>query len=79
MVGKLNGQQAKLVKQNGEFIWHKHENDDKLFYEGSLKMEFRDKTVVVNEIEFLVVPHGVEHNQLQTKMYPLCFLNLPLR
>ncbi len=63
IVGELNGQHVKLVKQKGEFIWHKHDNEDELFYviKGSFKMEFRDKTVVVNENEFLIVPRGVEH------------------
>lgn len=63
IVGELNGQQVKLVKQKGAFIWHKHENEDELFYvlKGSFKTEFRDKTVVVNENEFLIVPRGVEH------------------
>lgn len=63
IVGELNGQQVKLVKQKGEFIWHKHDNEDELFYviKGILKMEFRDKTVVVNENEFLIVPRGVDH------------------
>lgn len=63
IVGELNGQHVKLVKQKGEFIWHKHDNEDELFYviKGILKMEFRDKTVVVNENEFLIVPRGVEH------------------
>ena len=62
-MGELNGQQVKLVKQKGEFIWHKHDNEDELFYvvKGSFRMEFRDKTVVVNENEFLIVPRGVEH------------------
>ncbi len=63
IVGELNGQHVKLVKQKGEFIWHKHDNEDELFYviKGSFKMEFRDKTVIVNEYEFLIVPRGVEH------------------
>ena len=60
---RTKGQQVKLVKQKGEFIWHKHDNEDELFYvvKGTLKMEFRDKTIVVNENEFLIVPRGVEH------------------
>jgi mannose-6-phosphate isomerase-like protein (cupin superfamily) len=63
IVGELNGQLVKLVKQKGEFIWHKHENEDELFYviKGSFKMEFRDKTILVNENEFLIVPRGIEH------------------
>lgn len=63
IVGELNGQQVKLAKFKGEFIWHKHDEEDELFFviEGSFKMEFRDKTVVVNAQEFLIVPRGVEH------------------
>jgi mannose-6-phosphate isomerase-like protein (cupin superfamily) len=63
IVGELNGQQVKLVKLKGEFIWHQHENEDELFFvvKGILKMEFRDKTVSVNENEFIIVPKGTEH------------------
>ena len=63
IAGELNGQLVKLVKQKGEFIWHKHENEDEMFYviKGSFRMEFRDKTVTVNENEFLIVPRGIEH------------------
>ena len=63
IVGELNGQQVKLVKFQGEFVWHKHDHEDELFYviKGRFKMEFRDKTVEINEKEFLIVPKGVEH------------------
>jgi len=63
IVGEMNGQQVKLVKLKGEFVWHKHDNEDELFYvvKGSLTMEFRDKTVEIKEHEFLIVPKGVEH------------------
>jgi mannose-6-phosphate isomerase-like protein (cupin superfamily) len=63
IVGELNGQQVKLVKFQGEFIWHHHDNEDELFYvvKGSFDMHFPDKTITVNEGEFLVVPRGVEH------------------
>ncbi len=63
IVGELNGQHVKLVKLKGEFVWHKHDNEDELFFvvKGSFKMELRDKTVVLNENEFLIVPKGVEH------------------
>ena len=63
IIGELNGQHVKLVKLKGEFVWHKHDNEDELFYvlKGTLKMLFRDKTVEVNEHEFLIVPRGVEH------------------
>ena len=63
IVGELNGQHVKLVKFKGPFVWHHHENEDELFLviKGSFTMEFRDKTVVINENEFLIVPKGVEH------------------
>ncbi len=63
IAAELNGQQVKLVKFQGEFVWHKHEKEDELFYviKGSFNMEFRDKTIQINENEFLVVPKGVEH------------------
>ena len=63
VVGDLNGQQVKLVKFAGEFVWHHHDNEDELFLvvRGSFRMEFRDRTVELNAGEFLIVPHGVEH------------------
>jgi len=63
IVGELNGQQVKLVKFKGEFVWHHHENEDELFLvvKGSFKMEYRDRTITINENEFLIVPRGVEH------------------
>ncbi|MEP7373019.1 MAG: cupin domain-containing protein [Chitinophagaceae bacterium] len=63
IVGELNGQHVKLVKFKGEFVWHKHDNEDELFYvvKGSFNMEYRDRIVTLNENEFLIVPKGVEH------------------
>ncbi|MBC7867588.1 MAG: cupin domain-containing protein [Gloeobacteraceae cyanobacterium ES-bin-316] len=63
IVGELNGQQVKLVKFQGSFVWHQHEQEDELFYvvKGEFNMEFRDKTVTLRENEFLIVPRGVEH------------------
>ncbi len=63
IVGELNGQHVKLAKLKGEFVWHKHDDEDELFYvlKGQFKMEFRDKTVELKEGEFLIVPKGVEH------------------
>ena len=63
IVGELNGQQVKLAKFKGEFTWHQHEAEDELFFvlNGSFKMEYRDKTITVNENEFLIVPKGTEH------------------
>lgn len=63
VAGELNGQQVKLVKLKGPFTWHHHDNEDELFYvvKGSLDMELRDRTIIVNEGEFIIVPKGVEH------------------
>lgn len=63
IVGELNGQHVKLVKFQGEFVWHKHDDEDELFYvlKGEFNMEFRDKTITLLENEFLIVPRGVEH------------------
>jgi mannose-6-phosphate isomerase-like protein (cupin superfamily) len=63
IVGELNGQQVKLVKFQGPFVWHHHETEDELFFvvKGSFDMEFRDRTVTLNEGEMIIVPHGVEH------------------
>ena len=63
IVGELNGQQVKLVKFQGEFVWHHHELEDEAFFvmKGNFKMELRDKTVELNEGEMMIVPRGVEH------------------
>jgi mannose-6-phosphate isomerase-like protein (cupin superfamily) len=63
IVGELNSQYVKLVKFKGEFVWHKHDNEDELFYvlKGKFNLEYRDKTVEINENEFVIVPKGVEH------------------
>ena len=63
IAGELNGQHVKLVKFVGEFVFHKHDNEDELFYvvKGSFVMEFRDRSIEINEGEFLIVPKGVEH------------------
>jgi mannose-6-phosphate isomerase-like protein (cupin superfamily) len=63
VVGELNGQHVKLVKFQGEFVWHDHAAEDEMFLvlSGSFRMEFRDRAVTLNEGEFLIVPRGVEH------------------
>ena len=66
IVGELNGQNVKLAKFKGEFVWHKHDNEDEMFFvvDGTLKIEFRDKTVILNKDEFIIVPKGVEHKPI---------------
>jgi len=63
IAGELNGQLVKLDKLKGEFVWHHHENEDEMFLvvKGRFRIEFRDKTVWLEEGEITVVPGGVEH------------------
>jgi mannose-6-phosphate isomerase-like protein (cupin superfamily) len=63
IIGELNNNHVKLAKLKGEFVWHKHDNEDELFVvlAGTLMMDFRDKTVSVKPGEILIVPKGVEH------------------
>ena len=64
VIGELNGQQVKLAKVQGVFVWHAHEYEDELFMvqKGTLIMEFRDRTVEVGPGECIIVPRGIEHN-----------------
>jgi len=63
IAGELNGQHVKLVKFKGEFTKHHHENEDELFLviKGSFNMVLDDKTVEVNEGEYIIIPRGVDH------------------
>ena len=63
IVAELNGQEVKLVKVKGEFVWHRHDAEDELFliHRGRLRIEFRDRVVELGPGDCLVIPHGVEH------------------
>ena len=63
IVGALNGQEVKLVKSKGEFVWHHHEHEDEMFlvWRGIFRIEFRDRVVELHPGEMIVVPRGVEH------------------
>lgn len=63
IVGEVNDTFIKLVKLQGEFVWHQHEVEDELFLviKGRLTIELRDGEVRLDEGEFAVIPHGVEH------------------
>ncbi|HEV7705548.1 MAG TPA: cupin domain-containing protein [Gemmatimonadaceae bacterium] len=63
IVGELNGQHVKLVKIQGAFDWHHHDNEDELFFvhRGSFRMELRDRTVDLSPGDLFIVPRGVEH------------------
>jgi len=63
IVGELNGQYIKLVKFDGAFTWHSHQDEDEMFLviKGSFEMHFRDRTITLEEGDFIVVPKGTEH------------------
>ena len=62
-IAAVNAFHVKLVRLRGEFVWHSHEVEDELFLvlSGRLRMQFRDREVVLDPGELIVVPHGVEH------------------
>jgi len=63
IIGSLNGQELKVVKFKGEFVWHAHSETDELFmaWKGSFRIEFRDRVVTLAPGELVVIPTGVEH------------------
>jgi len=63
IVGELNGQYVKLVKLKGEFVWHQHEVEDELFLvvKGKLLIKFRNRDVLLEAGELIVIPAGEEH------------------
>jgi mannose-6-phosphate isomerase-like protein (cupin superfamily) len=63
IVGELNGQEVKLSKFKGEFIWHHHESADELFLvlKGKMAIHLPDGVVELSEGEFFIVPKGIEH------------------
>jgi mannose-6-phosphate isomerase-like protein (cupin superfamily) len=69
IVARYNDYEVRLVKVEGEFIWHKHDETDELFLiiEGELDMEFRDRTVTLKPGELIVVPRGTEHRPVSRK------------
>lgn len=63
IVGSYNGNELRVVKVEGEFVWHSHADTDELFLvlKGELTMHFRDRTEILKPGEFIVVPRGTEH------------------
>ena len=63
IVGELNDSYIKLAKLKGEFDWHHHDNEDELFFvvKGQLTIKFRDKDVILDEGEMVVIPKGLDH------------------
>jgi mannose-6-phosphate isomerase-like protein (cupin superfamily) len=63
IAGEVNGFHVKLVKLEGEFVWHSHADEDELFLvvEGKLTIRLRDRDVALGPGELFIVPRGVEH------------------
>ena len=63
IVGELNDSYVKLVKVEGEFVWHHHEKEDELFFvvKGTLIIRLREKDLEIHEGEFVIIPNGLEH------------------
>jgi mannose-6-phosphate isomerase-like protein (cupin superfamily) len=66
IIGELNGQYVKAAKLDGEFVFHRHEEEDELFLviKGTLKMAFEDRTETIYPGEFIIVPKGVLHKPI---------------
>ncbi len=63
VVAEMNDYQFKVVKLEGDFVWHKHDDTDETFIvlQGDLRIDFRDGSVTLSEGEMYVVPKGTEH------------------
>ena len=71
IIAKMNDYEFKIVKFEGEFVWHSHPDTDETFIilKGTLLMHFRDKVVELNAGEMIVVPKGVEHKPASKNGY----------
>lgn len=69
IVARYNDNEVRLVRVEGEFIWHQHVDTDELFLvlDGELEMEFRDRTEVLGPGELIVIPRGTEHRPCARK------------
>ena len=63
VIGSLNGQDVKIAKIQGEFVWHNHKDEDELFFivKGSLDIHLEDGVKTLNQGDMLIIPRGVEH------------------
>ena len=63
IIGEINDSVVKIGKLKGEFLWHAHENEDEMFYvfKGELTVKLREKDIVLNEGECVIIPRGAEH------------------
>lgn len=70
VVGELNGQFVKVVKFQGEYVWHQHAEEDEMFLvvRGDMAIHFRDQVINLSAGEFCIVPAGVEHKPVADDM-----------
>jgi mannose-6-phosphate isomerase-like protein (cupin superfamily) len=63
IVGELNGQYVKIAKLKGNFVWHKHQDEDEMFLvmRGNLSIHLKDNTLKLTEGEFAIIPKGIDH------------------
>ena len=76
IIAGMNDYRLKLVKIQGEFVWHHHDHEDELFLvlNGRLQMQFRDRDVWLEAGEFIIVPRGVEHRPVAPEEVHLLLL-----
>jgi len=76
IIATVNGQDVKIIKVKGEFVWHHHDSEDEFFvtWSGRFRVEFRDRVVELGPGECVVVPRGVEHRTCaDEETLVLCF------
>jgi mannose-6-phosphate isomerase-like protein (cupin superfamily) len=76
IVATVNGQDVKIIKVKGEFVWHRHDDEDEFFmtWKGRFRVEFRDRVVELGPGECTVVPKGIEHRTCaEEEAWVLCF------
>ncbi len=76
IAGEVNESHVKLAKLKGEFVWHRHENEDEMFLvvKGELLLKLRDEDVLLKEGEFYIVPRGVEHKPVAEEEAHVLFI-----
>jgi mannose-6-phosphate isomerase-like protein (cupin superfamily) len=77
-VAQFNGHDIMVVKAQGEFVWHKHDDTDDFFLvlKGDLAIEMRDRSVRLGPGELFVVPRGIEHRPVAQKEVHLLLIEL---
>lgn len=78
IAGELNDSYVKLAKLQGDFVWHKHEDEDELFLviQGKLVIKLRDQKIELKPNEFVIIPKGVEHKPVAAQEVHVLLLEL---